>query len=836
MAKKKNSKPSIFDSQDDGVENFGVEVKPENAVGLFMELGKLPDDWCPYGTGYVPERSKFIGDEEPYPHKPKQYREWEVINDRDPDLTPIYFTLPSPPKDLSLIDNYGLEPDEQYFRRLEIPKKLKILEKKSMDALYAIERRNRQDTIQGYKIYLKYWELFESEVENLTVEIEWLKNVWWYRKYGYWFYNDGEPTYLPPDYFDFLNFYFIDEAQCYPEYRDDRRRVHCFARYLESCTETFVNIDAETGKAIKGEDGKYEMIDLGRRLFFGDAEPKTRRKGNTHEATGKILKESTTRRSYFSTIISFEGNNAQIHYTKKLLPAFDRLPMCIKPMWEGSRRPTVLRLDAPPNVYHARGLGSVVMFSDSGGLFKNEGDRLNGLLNDEQGKKSNLGVNIFERWNINKLTMATGMGLNILDGVYVKNPSTIEEMESFSDPYYRMCMMSCFYNRIPHKGQTASGFARVFMPAYFAMEGFIDRFGKSVWDTPTERQIRLTPYAIFAKSKKGARQMFQAERDALIAENTPQSLETYRSIRRKSPFNWAECWLGTAGSVGFNLVILDKRLGEINREKSFDRFPYKVGNLRRIGNKDSNVVFEEERENGKFKISMELAPELTNRRTQEMGFDASKGMFVPMWKPIGGDYFTLGADPFQYMNKNLAKLSMVKSRQSDGGIAILYNNGKEKHFVLSYRNRPASQYEYMEDAIMACQYFCCMCYPETNINDLWKHFIERGYGGYLLYQIDIKTGKLKDKPGEFTGLETRDGYFTAVKDYIEFYGATESHDDILKEFRDIQGPDDMTHKDLFTAAALALRGDMTRYRQVMEMQNSMTIDLDGIGVFRKRRF
>jgi len=216
MAKKKNSKPSIFDSQDDGVENFGVEVKPENAVGIFMELGKLPDDWCPYGAGYVPEKSKFIGDEEPYPHKPNQYREWEVINDGDPDLTPIYFTLPSPPKDLSLIDNYGLEPDEQYFRRLEIPKKLKILEKKSMDALYAIERRNRQDTIQGYKIYLKYWELFESEVENLTVEIEWLKNVWWYRKYGYWFYNDGEPTYLPPDYFDFLNFYFIDEAQCYP--------------------------------------------------------------------------------------------------------------------------------------------------------------------------------------------------------------------------------------------------------------------------------------------------------------------------------------------------------------------------------------------------------------------------------------------------------------------------------------------------------------------------------------------------------------------------------------------------------------------------------------------
>ena len=68
------------------------------------------------------------------------------------------------------------------------------------------------------------------------------------------------------------------------------------------------------------------MIDLGRRLFFGDVEPKTRRTGATHEALHKILKGSTTNYSFFSTIISFEGNNAEIHYKKKLLPAFDALP------------------------------------------------------------------------------------------------------------------------------------------------------------------------------------------------------------------------------------------------------------------------------------------------------------------------------------------------------------------------------------------------------------------------------------------------------------------------------------------------------------------------------
>ena len=852
--KKAEKKKSIFDTVSEELEEETLQLKPEDIVKLFTEEGKLPDDWCPYGMGYMPEKSKFIGDEEPSPIICGEAKKWEVINDGDPDLTPIYFTLPNPPKDLSLIDNYGLDLDEQYFRRLEVPKKLKILEKKSLDFLYEIERRNRQDTIQGYKIYLKFWELFESEIENLEEEVKWLKKIWWCRKYGYWFFNDGEPTFLPPDYFDFLTFYYISEAEIYPEYRDDRRRVHCFAWYLEGCTETFANIDNETGRAIKGEDGKYEMIDLARRLFFGDTEPKTRRKGNTHEATGKILKESVTRKSHFSTIISFEGNNAEIHYKKKLLPSFDQLPMCIKPMWEGSRRPTVLRLDAPPNVYHIKGLGSAVMFSDSGGLFKNEGDRLNNLLNDEQGKKSQLDVNIFERWNINKLTMSTGMGLNILDGVYVKNPSTIEEMEAQSAPYYRMCMMSCFYNRIPHKGQTASGFARIFVPAYLAMEGFIDRFGKSVAETPTERQIRLSPNAIFATSRKGAKQMFQAERDALVAENTPQSLEAYRSIKRKSPFTWAECWLGTSGSVGYNLEIVDKRLGEVNRMKSFGQPPYKIGYFyREHGNPDDRVLWKNDSDIPKFKMSMDIPDEMTNQRELIEVWDGLSQKIVPAWRPINGQRFTCGVDPFRNLKANEAKMNaklgsnMSSSRQSDGGIAILWeyddirDNNKPKNdwdsfkCVLSYRYRPTTQEEYFEDVIMAFQYFGAMCYPEQNVEAFISYVYKRGYAGYFLFDIGL-DGKQKPLPGRYTGTETLQEIVREYKDYIQYRGHVENHDDLLNEIKNFRGLEDFTSKDLKTAFGFALLGSKSRYRDFMANMSSDSIDLSGYSLFTKRRY
>lgn len=213
------------------------------------------------------------------------------------------------------------------------------------------------------------------------------------------------------------------------------------------------------------------------------------------------------------------------------------------------------------------------------------------MLNDEQGKRVMSTADIFERWHVNKFTMSTGMGVNILKGAYVKNPSTVEEMESESTPYRKLCELSNFYKRIPVKGQTLEGFARIFFSAYLRMEGYIDRFGKSVVDKPTERQIRLSPDAIFAVSGKGARETLQAERDALLAIDTPEAHELYRSIRRKSPFTWDECWLGTAGNVGYNMEIIDKRLSEINKLKSFNTPPYRIGNFfRKGGDPDGDVL------------------------------------------------------------------------------------------------------------------------------------------------------------------------------------------------------------------------------------------------------
>ena len=845
VAKKKGESKLSFETDEEFQEENRLKISPEDIVRLREELGELPDEFNPYGADYKVTNAKFIGDELPYDQfGDGDYRKWEVINEGDPELIPVYFSLPEPPKDKTLIDNYGLPEDDQYFRRVQVPRKFQLIEQKALQDLANIEKKNRQDTIQGYKFYLRFWEIVKEEEKNLTEELLWLKRVWWHRTYGYWYYNDGELTFLPPDYYDFLNFYFIDEAVCYPEYRDDVRRKFCFAWYLESCTETFKTLD-DTGTAKKNENGEYEMLDMGRRLFFGDVEPKTRRTGATHEAVHKILKGAMTNLSYFSTIISFEGKNAEVHYKKKLLPAFDSYPMCLKPIWEGNRRPTILRLDAPPNVYHTRGLRSAIAFSDSGGLFANEGDRLNGVLNDEQGKSITASADIFERWHVNKFTMSTGMGVNILKGAYVKNPSTVEDMEGGSAPYQKMCSLSNFYVRIPIKGQTTEGFARIFLPAYLRLEGYIDRFGKSVIETPTERQIRLSPLAIFAVSGKGAKESMQAERDALLATNTPESLELYRSIRRKSPFRWAECWLGSSGNVGYNLEIIDKRLAEINKDRSFNKPPYRMGYFYREQEPDGNVLWMDDVDKVKFRMSIDIPVALRNQKERYEIWDGLSQKMVASWRPINGQRFTLGCDPYRNLNATQAKqaskigTSMSNSRQSDGGIAILWEhdpsidnstNKKEwKSFrcVLSYRYRPATQAVYFEDILMAAQYFGAVIYPEQNVERLIEYIFERGYGGYFLYDIGL-DGKQKSLPGRYNATETNQDMVREIKDYINFRGHIECHDDLLNECKSFRGVEDFTRLDLKTAFGMSLLGSKSRYREILSMGSGESLDIKGL--------
>ena len=243
---------------------------------------------------------------------------------------------------------------------------------------------------------------------------------------------------------------------------------------------------------------------------------------------------------------------------------------------------------------------------------------------------------------------------------------------------------------------------------------------------------------------------------------------------------------------------------------------------------------------GKFEVSMRITEDYRSLITEVMEWDAYKGEMVAWKAPQYGSKFTCGADPIGYDNKTNSKLRDGGSRQSNGGIAVLweYDPSREesadmhdwetRSFVCTYSYRPDSTLEYLEDVLKCCVYYNAMLYAERNKDNLWQYFIERGYGGYLKYDIDVKTGRRADKPGFYSGVENKNDLFGELKDFINYRIHKEMFLSFLSELKEIKGPEQMTLFDRLTAHGAALLGSKSQYGKIAEReQQGVVWDANG---------
>ena len=66
VAKKKKESRLSFETDQEQQEENKLKISPEDIVRLREELGILPDEFNPYGTGYKIPNAKFLGDEPPF--------------------------------------------------------------------------------------------------------------------------------------------------------------------------------------------------------------------------------------------------------------------------------------------------------------------------------------------------------------------------------------------------------------------------------------------------------------------------------------------------------------------------------------------------------------------------------------------------------------------------------------------------------------------------------------------------------------------------------------------------------------------------------------------------
>lgn len=741
-----------------------------------------------------------------------------LVNWGSKTLTPIRISLPSPPK-LEFIDGYGLHPDQQKFRRLETPPRLQKLEDKVKMEFVGKDRGTTSS-----RVIKRFWDLLENRKEDYKNEIEFIKKFIYHMYYGYWCFIDGKPTYIPAWYFSYLNAYkmTLDVGRGYPEYREKSRLRWLFREYLFTTTETFADIDYKTGVAYKVDDGDgrmvYRMVDTGRKIFYGSIEPKGRREGLTNEYCHLLIRQALANRGEdrLCTIVSMGGENAEVHFKKKLTPAFNDMPIWLKPIYKGGTIFQGNTLEFISKDYSEIGtLGVTINFTDSGGDLANDGKMLLAAGFDEQGKGKRIG-NVQNRWHINREAMGLGAGEKIIG--FCLHPSTVEKMNEGGQDYKDMCDLSHFYKRTAN-GQTHSGLAVCFMPCSFCLEDYIDTFGQPVMETPTDRQIRLG-----FRKRIGSKQFIANQRKSLYDPNDPAKMTSYRSFVRKFPEAYEECWTGVAGQLGLPNEFLRKRMEQL--ESGFET---KTGEFIWVDRRTLRVEFVE-RPDGRWVVAKQLPPQESCRVTTMEQYSAFEDEEIIVNRPAVINTI-VGVDSHQFSNKAEARyIEASNTKKSATGISVLQRRNKDidtsedprtwktKKCIASFEGRLATSSDQAEESLKAAIYYNGLINIEMNRREVWEEIVRMRMGGYLNFHVEILANgepKMSYIPGTSLGAQSKVTGFGMLADYFENYWAIEPIYELLKDADDISSMEELTRYDRLASFIQCLFGDQSLYPEMM---------------------
>lgn len=691
-----------------------------------------------------------------------------LLNDRDPNLKPIPVPLPKCP-DVKKIDGYGLPPCEQKFKRAHIPQSLSKI----------IKECTTTDQIWD-RVYANY-----KDFEN---EIEWIKLQWYYRIHGYWFYNNGKPTWITGQNYFYLNYNHIDVGL--PKYRDRTRKHFIAMWFLENYHYDFKEkIFDKNGNRVPNKFGD-ELEDVGYRTIFGIVYPKMRRAGASYESLAWVLERITRFIKKHSGIQGPDKTHGHRAF-KKLVSAWRKLPFFFQPIYEGDNDPEG-RLNfvnkTTGDVNAELGLESLVTYASTSSGLHYDQEKLLDYLSEEPGKTT--GRNVYQSWDQIKQTLAQGDGAEIVG--FSLFPSTVGEMDkSGGENFFYLVRDSDYYARL-NSGQTKTGMVTVFFPADEGLEGFIDEFGESVIETPTPEQAKFT------KKKIGSREYLLGQREHYLQQGTPESIEKYREHQRLYPLSLRECFTSMSGGVGFNELILDKRIAELR----FDNNITIRGNFGWSNGFGSKVVFTENPE-GRWIVSELLPEDRANLRYFQDG----------SWHPTNKKSYMHCADPFNFDETE------GKRQSNGGGISIKRRKSGETEMDIrkwktpavacTYSFRHGDTDLYCQDMLLQTLYYGGEMNPEVNNEMVRKYFIKKGYRPFLYFYRE-EDGTFRKTAGYTLGGEMGNKILGSAVNFIEKHGHRCDHLELLQQCKELKGRKDITNCDLvavFAGATHAIEDD-----------------------------
>lgn len=730
----------------------------------------------------------------------KRPDKYVILNRGDEDLHEIWIELPQPREEWNVhtinhnfvkikmpelheMVNWGLPALEQKFVKDEMPERLKRL---------IFEEENNSDRI---------WDILkQNSGVDWYDEIVWIKRAIKKRFVGEWQFIKGKPTYIDGWHYTYLNFWLFADLTP-PDYRDKDRRWYHAVKYAYTTSET--PVFDEYGRMVYEETiygKKPKTKDVGKRTMLGYQYPKGRRDGATNKHLCAQYLETIYKAGIESGIIADTGDKAGEIYDTILLPGWRRMPFFFKPMTGGYDDPSAglefkpqknkNQTKADKDSVKNKALRSRITYSDKASGSFYDGLKLYWLLADEGGKTTAEKVDARHK----VLLPCVAQGNRAVVNGFIGYPSTVGEMtKKGGDSYFRLSKLSHWQTR-DALGQTPSGLMNFFFPAWDGLEGYVDEYGDTVVETPKVPVKGVNGKFITVGSKVA----LKSQRDAYIKVG---DIDSYNEEVRLYPVKFRECFRTKDGEIGFNSKIIEDRIDELK----FNPPELRIGDFEWVDNIFGGKVEFVEKSDGRWHVTKLIHH---NNKRIFNGFH-----FEP--DPRFSEEFTHGGDPFK-ANKTEGK------RMSLGGGSIFWNYDERidhnipvsqwsSHTtVATYLYRPGTLTEYCEDQLKAALYYNAMSYPEIDVPAIWHYFDEKGFGGYMKYDIDPATKKLKNTPG-FTSRGSQQKLFNSVRDYIEKHGHREKHIRFMQQCKDAGSIEDFTDLDLLVANGGAIMGSQIVY-------------------------
>lgn len=578
------------------------------------------------------------------------------------------------------------------------------------------------------------------------------------RKDGFWWYNNGQPTWITGTHYLFIVFWRLDTG--IPEYRDPDRKYFWFWWFCENDPDC------------------YGMQELGKR-----------QSGKSAKAGICIFDRCTKGYFRMGGIQSKNDRDATSFFTKFIVRGWKFLPFFFSPLFQGTTSPRRKLEFISPSKKGKKAMvdGQVDAVDELGSIIEArpakelafDGESLFMYISDEGGKTPLSEANVETRWNIVKecLTFNGDIRGKAL------HPSTAEEMEKGGATIFKsMWIKSKYADKDEVTRRTESGLYRYFIPAFQNLK--LDKFG----------------FALEEISK----QKIQADIDQV--KDPAQRL----ALWRKNPFTVKDAFKSGGKECAFNSVLL---LNAIERSEqqthlwedfSLD-WEQQVGEGGIIKKRDTKVIATPVK-GGRFHFRLMNMPR---------GIDANKvkrDVFGKL-RPDNNLVFSGAVDSYDTIDpktKKFSKGSVTAFQKFDPNIDTVDKPMGEWHtnrYVVWYKERPVGGPEvFYEDMIMLAHYLGIELLIEDDKPGLYHYFLKRGYEHFCAYKPESAKSSTELASGKETvnissRILVKQAYFGHIDQYIINYHELIDCIPIAEDWLDMEF-DYMTPYDLGVASGL----------------------------------